>query len=94
MPRQPDCINYRACLDLAALADADAFTCPCDRFQHDPHAAPWADVQGCQHLVMAILRPDAYEVFRTLLSTPESGLKWRVLRSAWPSLGLRKRDMG
>jgi hypothetical protein len=43
---------------------------------------------------MAALRPDAFEVLVALLHTPERREKWRVLRSAWPSLGLRKRDIG
>ena len=56
------------------MADAESFTYPCDRYQHDEHAIPWRDV--------AAQLPEAFEVLEAMLHTPERREKWRLLRSA------------
>jgi len=91
--RASDCASYPECLNLAALADAESFTCPCDKYQHDPESVEWRDVAACQHLILAILKPDAFEVLVALLHTPNNRSKWRLLRSRWPSLHLPKRGI-
>lgn len=91
MARQFDCKAYRSCLDQAARLDAP-LNCPCSRYERDPQAAAWTDVQGCRHLVLAILRPDCFEVFQALRAIRGNREKWRFLRESWPLLGLRRRD--
>lgn len=87
-----DCIEYASCLNRAVAADLP-FPCPCGRYCKDPAAVRWRDVAACQHLILAALLPEVFEVFQALRAARDNGEKWRILSRAAPTLGLRKRDM-
>jgi hypothetical protein len=91
--RAYNCINYEACLDAAARLDAHFPQCPCERFQNDRNAIRWRDVAASEHLVLAILRPDCYDLLLAIMATVDGREKWRLLRSAWRGLKLPKRGI-
>lgn len=88
------CTRYALCLSEAARADLPEVPgCPCDRFRRDPEAVRWTDVAPSRLLLMAVLRPEAFEVLQSLQTISDTRRKWKILRFAWPTLNLRRRDL-